>query len=101
MLSLLSKSPHKVWCSFGYSRFELQLDDSTLQAYGYGVGPVVHAKFGENTLDVPFDRVQRDLQLIGDQLVGISACNKGQNVDFSLTQSIISSMAPTPVSRRR
>lgn len=45
---------------------ELQLDDSTLQAYSYGMGSVVRAQFGENTLDVAFDRVQRDLQMIGD-----------------------------------
>src|SRR5690348_1419833 len=61
-----AQSHKRVQCCFGYSRFELQLDDPTLQAYGYGMGSVVRAKFGENTLDVALDRIQRDLQLICD-----------------------------------
>src|SRR4029077_7884903 len=46
---------------FGYLRFKLQRDDSTLQPYGYGVGPIVGAAFGEDALDMAFDRILYDL----------------------------------------
>ena len=36
------------------------------------MGPVIDAKFGEDALDVAFDRFLRNRQLIGNQLVGIS-----------------------------
>ena len=46
-----------------------------------------------------FDRIFHDLQLIGDQLVGISSCNQGQNVDFPLTQRADRLVGPQPVQR--
>jgi hypothetical protein len=61
-----AQSQKRAQCCFWVFAIELQLDDSTLQAYSYGMGSVVRAQFGENTLDVAFDRVQRDLQMIGD-----------------------------------
>jgi hypothetical protein len=50
-----------------------------LQAYAYGVGSVIGAKFREDALYVTLDRFFRDRQLIGDELVAIPSCSQGQN----------------------
>src|SRR6266436_8569067 len=79
--------------SFGWFIRDLQFDDSALQSCGHRVGSVIHAKLGKDALDVALDRILRDRELIGDQLVRISRCNQGKNLNLSFTQRVISSMS--------
>lgn len=54
----------------------LQFEDSPLQPEGHGMSPVIGAKFGEDVLDVAFDRFLRDRELIGNSFVRISRRNQ-------------------------
>src|SRR6266436_6384141 len=79
--------------SFGWFIRDLQFDDSALQSCGHRVGSVIHAKLGKDALDVALNRILRDRELIGDQLVRVSRRNQGKNLNLSFTQRVISSMA--------
>src|SRR6266481_6375409 len=79
--------------SFGWFIRDLQFDDSALQSCSHRVGSVIDAKLGKDALDVALDSILRYRQLIGDQLVRISCCNQGKNLNLPFTQSVIGSMS--------
>ena len=53
---------------------------AALERNDYGVSTVARFKFGQNALYVSFDGMHRELEVIGDDLVGLSLRNRFQNV---------------------
>src|SRR5579863_9352705 len=67
----------------------LQIDDSALEAYGYGVCPVVGAEFGKDILDVTLHRLFSNRELRTNFLIGITARDQAKNLNLAFGQSFI------------
>src|SRR5258708_7302297 len=70
----------------------LHFDDSALQRKCYRMRTTICTKFGHDVLDVALGRILGDRKLIGDELVGISGSDQGQNLDFPFRQDVVRSM---------
>lgn len=75
-------NPQEQWPE--YTSFEgLEVDDAALQSNRDSMSAVIGAKFRENVLDVAFDGLLRNGQLIGDHFVRVSRSNQSQDLDFA------------------
>ena len=74
------------------SRWELQLDDPSLQSDHCGVGSIVGAQFRKDVLDSTLDGFLRDGELIRNLLVRIPGCDQSQHGDFCGCQGVIRRM---------
>lgn len=70
----------------------LEIDDAALQANGDGMSAVVGAEFREDILDVAFDRLFGDAQLIGDDFVCVPGSDQAQDLDFAGGQGVVGKM---------
>src|ERR1700679_4181259 len=65
---------------------------AAFQRNDYCMSAVARFKLGQNTLYMSFDGMHREIQVIGDDLVGLSHRNGFQDIQLAQRESILSCM---------
>jgi hypothetical protein len=71
---------------------DLSLNNAALQRYGHGVGSIIRRESHKNLTHVSLDDLFRDLEMIGDDPIGIPRSYLPQGGDFAFTKRIVGVM---------